>query len=1122
MAPQDALIVREQAEPDHAVVPYSAEDLSRPKAGPLNPFKDESNVLKRKSVPTGHAEETFLSEHTFRSKHRAIERRGGPEREYQTNAQQKAEAARIRAGRESKGSATIAEGPGSYVGPWARYKKAEYEIVGEDEELASDEEYEIVEEEEEVVESGTVVKAPTKALEQRKEAEEMGDETTTFHGSAEYDYQGRTYMHVPQDLDIDLQKEVGSVTNYIPKKQIHSWKNHSKAVTGGEIGELLGQSSSNLAVSLELHQKSISEAVDSYISYRVRQLSDRMKLKDKVARQVYGYLSEHAHGTFLWVALVCQQLERCRPWEMSNSLRRFPKGLNQLYARMMARIRKSDSSELYIRLLAIAITVFRPITFSELLAMEDLRLDEDMLPDVVAECGSFLTTKEDTIVLIHQSAKDFLLTESSILLFQSGLAQHHYNLFERCITTLKSLHKDMYRLVYPGISLGEAFKNCPEPDPLDDLKYACVFWMNHLQESYRLLTQDGRESEFLGIEAAYNFIAEKFLFWMEALSLCQNLSPANLQPDQIALAEDALRFFYFFSPVIKDYPLQTYASGLLFSPKESLIRHRFEKYTPDIFAKVPEIDDHWSPILRFFDYHENATRIRTMKFSPTSQILVAVTLRSETMIWKVSEDPVPEITKYENTELPTPSADGKWLVSIATEHLDETQEPVLQVHDLSLNRTIWTRELGNRKVQSMEISPDSESLAVLFHEELEIYDLKEDRSQVWPLKLDHQYHCSMAFSSDRALVAFTTVSRSVPIQVLDLRTDGGTPYVWHVLKQKYERWSQFGYVLDLLAFSHSESWVVVCSSSRLLLYDRAQRTLLRDFHLPTSQYLEEIAVSFDDQKIAVCDQQQIWIIDVPALFAGNPGSGQRPWTSFHISDDGRLIAYELGTKIEVWDATTSVILTSLAIGDIVDRIVPGKKFSPKGQYLAFRDTSSIFTWDLATTYLRKLSADCANNSLLAISDGNGNDGYWVAAAESSGISVWDNITGKRERSVKPYDGRLQAAAIAFANSRLGVLWYLKDLEHKAHVATFLLYNVETGEQLFRVDIPPFHGLEKWYGNLRLSTSRRLAIFESYIHEPSIIWECREEIYSAKVEHNMYNKNLTHMFFLDDSTVSTTK
>lgn len=246
MAPQDALVVREQAGPDHAVVKYSAEDLSRPKAGPVNPFKEETTAAtKRKNVLTGTAEETYISEHTFRSKHRAIERRGGPEREYQTVAQRKQADAQIRASRESKGSATIAEGPGSYVGPWARYKRAEYEIVDENEQLASDEEYEIVEEEEDedVVESGTVLKAPEASLVRRKEVEEQGDETTTFNGSQEFDYQGRTYMHVPQDLDIDLRKEVGSVTNYIPKKQAHVWKDHTGAVTAlrfiPESGHLL-------------------------------------------------------------------------------------------------------------------------------------------------------------------------------------------------------------------------------------------------------------------------------------------------------------------------------------------------------------------------------------------------------------------------------------------------------------------------------------------------------------------------------------------------------------------------------------------------------------------------------------------------------------------------------------------------------------------------------------------------------------------------------------------------------------------------------------------------------------------------------------------------------------------
>ncbi|KAL2890486.1 Pre-mRNA-processing factor 17 [Ceratocystis lukuohia] len=232
MAPRDALIVREQAPLSHTADIYSREEVSRPSVGPANPFSQDGAKKRKNNVLTGFAEETIVSEHTFRAKHQAVERRGGPERAIKSATEIKKEASNLRATREKKGDATIVEGAGAYVGPWAKYKPR-YQDVDDDESLASDEEYEEIEvtDDEDIVASGTTVSAPSVALERRKEVESLGTETTIFHGSQEFDYQGRTFMHIPQDLNVDLRKEPGSITNFIPKKQIHAWKESKQAIT---------------------------------------------------------------------------------------------------------------------------------------------------------------------------------------------------------------------------------------------------------------------------------------------------------------------------------------------------------------------------------------------------------------------------------------------------------------------------------------------------------------------------------------------------------------------------------------------------------------------------------------------------------------------------------------------------------------------------------------------------------------------------------------------------------------------------------------------------------------------------------------------------------------------------
>ncbi|KAJ5669119.1 Pre-mRNA-processing factor [Penicillium macrosclerotiorum] len=231
------------------------DDLMRPSQGPVNPFKpvEAGNGIKRKNVPTGFAEEAAISESTFAAQHRTFQSLGYSRnptlpdqfvgnmdkvaqfggRDVVQMKPTKSASAAWRAKRQKKGDSSIVEGEGAYLGPWAKYQNQEqYDDIevgsGEERELASDEEY--VDEEDETL----VPSAPMPAM--SKEATDyQGDtskvETTEFHGSEQFDYQGRTYMHVPQDLDIDLRKEVGSIKNYVPKKLVHTWKSHTKPIT---------------------------------------------------------------------------------------------------------------------------------------------------------------------------------------------------------------------------------------------------------------------------------------------------------------------------------------------------------------------------------------------------------------------------------------------------------------------------------------------------------------------------------------------------------------------------------------------------------------------------------------------------------------------------------------------------------------------------------------------------------------------------------------------------------------------------------------------------------------------------------------------------------------------------
>lgn len=165
------------------------------------------------------------------------------------------------------GNLDLVEGEGAYLGPWAGWKDERIHVkdgVG-----PSKEELELQEKL-----STNKKKEKDEKIEKIRLEESYGNEKSIFHGELRetnfedarsrrkiflfsfffsfcrilialpssfsaplipgksmYDYQGRTYMHIPTDVDSNLHGEIGSEPSFLPKACVHTWTGHTKGVS---------------------------------------------------------------------------------------------------------------------------------------------------------------------------------------------------------------------------------------------------------------------------------------------------------------------------------------------------------------------------------------------------------------------------------------------------------------------------------------------------------------------------------------------------------------------------------------------------------------------------------------------------------------------------------------------------------------------------------------------------------------------------------------------------------------------------------------------------------------------------------------------------------------------------
>jgi WD40 repeat protein len=209
---------------------------------------------------------------------------------------------------------------------------------------------------------------------------------------------------------------------------------------------------------------------------------------------------------------------------------------------------------------------------------------------------------------------------------------------------------------------------------------------------------------------------------------------------------------------IEGYPLQTYASALLFSPTHSLIRQLFYHEKPKKITIKPAWSEDWSACLQTLEGHSSC--VYSVAFSHDSARLASASWDNTVKIWDTSSGAC----------LQTLKGHSNFVTSVAFSHdsarlASASWDNTVKIWDTSSGACLQTLKGHSNFVTSVAFSHDSARLASASHDRtVKIWNTSSGAC-LQTLEGHSSYVNSVAFSHDSARLV--SVSEDMTVKIWD-------------------------------------------------------------------------------------------------------------------------------------------------------------------------------------------------------------------------------------------------------------------------------------------------------------------------------------------------------------------